>query len=213
MTSYTSNYALPHPTGTLLPDGAEEFRDDGNGARDIQSLAEAVDRQLDRVNVAWVGELDKPAEVCRLAIDETGIAQLTEWTVFTDTNLDGSGGMGDTDGILANSAGATAERLAGWYHIIGCLSSIPSGGITGNFRKFTIQIAETGPGGTSIVEEYNMAEFEFGGGEITGHVSFVTYLDSTRQAQLAVWHNNPTSTLTVKNTATLITAYRISTRT
>jgi hypothetical protein len=207
VTSYTRYYGLPHPTATLLPDGSERFNDDANGARDLQSLAEATDRQLDRVSAAWVAEISKPAEVLRLAVDITGLAANTDNTFFVDTLVKGSGGMADTQNVNG------ADSRSGWFHYEASVATIPSGASTGVRRLLKAWVVQNTANGLATVEEYLQEEFETGSGEQVNHLSFVTFLDTSRSIWLSFFHNNPSSTLTIKNSATYLSAYRISPRT
>lgn len=207
MTSYTRYYGLPHPTATVQPDGTERFNDDGNGARDLQSLAEAVDRQLDRIDTLWVAEISKPAEILRLAVDLTGNPANTDNTFFLDTLVKGSGGMADTQAVNGSDA------RSGWFHYEVSMATIPSGAINGTRRLLKAWVVEDTPAGQLTVEEYLQEEFETNTGEQVNNLSFVTFLDSTRSIWLNLFHNNTSSTLNIKNSTTYVSAYRISPRT
>lgn len=206
MTSYTRYYGLPHPSATIASDGTEQFNDDANGAMDLQLLAEAVDRQLDRVDTLWVAEISKPAEVLRLAVDQTGLSANTDNTFFVDTLVKGSGGMADTQNVNG------ADSRSGWFHYEASVATIPSGASTGVRRLLKAWVVQDTAVGLVTVEEYLQEEFE-AGGETVNHLSFVTFLDSSRSIWLAFFHNNTASTLTLKASTTYLSAYRISPRT
>lgn len=202
MTSYTRYYQLPHPSATTQKDGTERFNDDARGGRDLQSLAEAVDAQLDRINGLWVAQLSKAALIIKLATDSTGYGANSPNAVFFDTQVDNSGGMTGTQEIDAPRA------LPGWYHIHMCLATIPVGTINGTRRVLQANVKQTSVNGTVDAEVYYQEEFE-NGGQTVNNLNFVTYLDSTRFIWAYFFHNNTGSTLTVKNTVTNASAYRI----
>lgn len=207
MTSYTRYYGLPHPTATVQADGSERFNDDARGGRDLQSLAEAVDRQIDRVGALWVTEISKPATICRLAADVTGVPASSDFGWDTDTNVKTSGGYTNNTQFTFGS-----DQVPGWYHVEMSLASIPSGASTGVRRLAKMWVQESQASGIVTVEEYLNEEFE-AGGQTVNHLSFVTYLDGSRSIQLVFFHNNPSSTLTIKAGVTYCSAYRITTRT
>jgi hypothetical protein len=202
VTSYTRYYQLPHPTATLQPDGTERFNDDARGGRDLQSLAEAVDAQIDRINGLWVAQISKAGLIIKLATDSTGYSANSFNTVFFDTQVKSSGGMTGTQEIDAPLS------KPGWYHIHMCMATIPSGAINGTRRALRATVKQTGISGFTDAETYFQEEFE-NGGQTVNELSFVTFLDSTRFIWADFFHNNTSSTITVKNTVTNASAYRI----
>lgn len=204
MTSYTRYYGLPHPTATKLPDGTERFNDDANGARDLQALADAADRQLDRIDGLWVTELNRGGFITKLSADITGFAANTFTPFNTDVLVRGTGGMSSTQGFLGGPAG--------WWHIQLSVSTIPAGASNGVRRALRARITEDTPRGIEGVETYFQEEFE-AGTQTVNQLGFVTYLDPVRSLEVAFFHNNTSSTITVKNTATFFSGYRIGPRT
>lgn len=208
MTSYTSKQRLPYPTPTTRPDGSKVYLERGNGALDLQLLAEAADRQFDRFDVGWPAELQKPTKAIKLSSSITGLGNGSDHIITFDTTLATAGGLTGSQNIDLSGTVAGFD-YSGWYHIHYQVSSVPAGAANvGSRRQIHADVFSFATG--TVLESYFNEEQEPGGGHVVGNdLSFITFLDSSMIVNLYIFHTNTSSNLNVNTTATYATMTRI----
>lgn len=198
MTSYTRNQRLPYPASA---------NERGNGALDLQLLAERADALLDGLDTNWAAQLNKPSIVLTLTTPQTGLI-ISDYTgVLMDTLVVAKGGMSGLQTVFP------PPSLAGWWLYTACLSTRPSGTIGGIRRQMEIRVQGTTPGGGGLktLDTFRMEEFDNGvaAQDTVVQGEAMIYLDGASFVQPYVFHNAG-STLTVNANSTFVTATRIS---
>lgn len=195
MTSYTRNNRLPYPSS-----GNER----GNGALDLQLLAERADYLLDGLDVSWAAQLAKPTLIMTLTTNVTGIAANDYFGVSMDTQVVSKGGLTGTQSVFP------PPSLAGWYLYTVCLSTVPSGTVGSLRRQMEVraQTTASGGGGLRTLEAWRMEEVD-STGDTNLALDVVVYLDGKTFIQPYIWHN-ASSTLTVNTNCSFVGATRLA---
>lgn len=194
MTSYTRLQRFPYPSSSF---------ERGNGALDLQQLAERVDYQLDGLDVSWPAQLTKPTLILTLTTPQTGLVANDYTGVLMDTQVVSKGGLTGTQ------YPAPPPALAGWYFYTVCLSTVPSGTVGSLRRQMEVRVQGTGPSGNfATLESWRMEEVD-STGDTNLQFEMVLYLDGKSWVQPYVWHN-ASSTLTVNTNCTFVAATRIA---
>lgn len=194
MTSYTRTQHFPYPSSA---------NERGNGALDLQLLAERADYQLDGLDTAWANQLAKPTLILTLSVAQTGLVANDYTGVLMDTQVVAKGGMTGTQ------YPAPPPALAGWYLYTACLSTVPSGTVGSLRRQMEVRVLGTGPSGNfSTIEAWRVEEVD-STGDTNLQLEQVIYLDGKSWVQPYVWHN-ASSTLTVNTNCTFVTATRLA---
>jgi len=204
VTSYTRLQRLPYPTPTRKATGTE-YNERGNGALDLQRLAEAADRKFATLDAAWPNALQHPSKVIKLGTSITGMGNGSDHVITFDTTLATAGGLSGSENL--DIQGSNLDAI-GWYHIHFQVSSIPGGTANlGSRRQIHADVFHFSRG---ILEQYYNEELEPGSGHVCGNdLSFITYLDYDMIINLYMFHTNTSSTLTINTTATYGSMTRI----
>jgi hypothetical protein len=194
VTSYTRLQRFPYPSSA---------NERGNGALDLQLLAERADYQLDGLDTAWAAQLAKPTLIMTLTNPVTGLVANDFSGVLMDTQVVSKGGLTGTQVVQPSVA------LAGWYYYTVCLSTVPSGTVGSLRRLMEVRHLGTGPSGNFATLEAWRTEEVDSTGDTNLNFSMVVYLDGTTWLQPYVFHN-ASSTLTVNTNCTFVTATRLA---
>lgn len=205
MSSVTPRQRLPYPTPTRRTDGSIGYNDRGNGALDLQLLAEAADRQFDDLDAAWPAELQKPTKLIGRNSNITGLTNGVNHLVTFNQSLSAASGL---NGLIVDLSRTDPKKdVSGWYHVLFQLSSVPAGAANvGSRRQLRADVFSSADG---ILESYFNEELEPGGGHICGNdLSFITFMDDTITINLWFFHTNTSSAVNI-TTITYATYTRI----
>jgi hypothetical protein len=129
----TPNLRLPYP----------DDNDPGDGALDLQILAEAVDAAATLQLAALRAAINKPCRIAQLSVNTAGIAANVETSIFsagfTWTILYDSSSIAISAAVNPFTQRGMGEE-PGIYHLGSYLSTQPTGAITANsFRQLAIK--------------------------------------------------------------------------
>jgi hypothetical protein len=191
----TNTQSLPYP----------DCNDPGDGALDLQVLAEAIDAKLVAAFANFRAIVNRPAFIVGLSANQTGFASGSTADIIWDTTIwdstpTGIGGLGS--GVSFFQPG---------YWMIGCwISSVPSGGVTAN-SKLLIRMTYQGdllvPVGAVHTESVAAANFQSNtGGEDVVVTQLVrqeadNFPGSSGIVTISLSHANVASTLSVNSTS------------
>lgn len=198
----TNTQSLPYP----------DCNDPGDGALDLQVLAEAIDAKLVDAFANFRAVVNRPAFIVGLSANQTGFASGSTADITWDTIVWDSTptGVGTGSGITFFQPG---------YWMLGCwISSVPSGGVTAN-SKLLIRMTFRGdlyvPVGGVHTESTAAANFQSNtGGEdivVTQLVrqEYDNYPAGGGSVTISLSHANVASTLTVNSTS-LVWGFKVS---
>lgn len=186
MTSYTRNRGYPYPTSE---------REAGNGGLHSELLARRVARDLDTVDAAWAGELQKPTAQLTKTGDLVGIFNANQdFIALFDTLEHASTGVG----LVVSGGGSTfflpLGSVAGWYNFSSSLHTVATGTVTAGARHRMSIVRLGNLYGTFQTKEARYCEtYQAAGSEVYNSLECVMRVEPGDTVQVNYLHANASS--------------------